>query len=64
MASHVGIITSSVMVVGDGASGGDWIFDPPEWDQCLIKHAREPSCPLHHMRTLEKMAICNPEGGP
>lgn len=52
-------------MVGDGALGGDWIIDPPEWDQCLIRaYPRELSCPLHHVRTLEKTAICNPEGGP
>ena len=53
MASHVGIITSSVMVVGDGASGGDWIFDPPEWDQCLIKQT--PESPLVLSTTWEHL---------
>ena len=46
MASHVEIVTSSVMVVGDRALRGDWIIDPPEWDRCLIKHKPESSLVL------------------
>ena len=46
MAPHVEIVTSSVMVVGGGALGVDWIIDPPEWDQCLIKQTPESSLVL------------------
>ena len=46
MAPHVEIVTSSVMVIGGGALGGDWIIDPPEWDQCLIKQMPESSLVL------------------
>lgn len=64
MASDVEIVTSSVMVVGDGALGGDWIIDPPEWDQCLMKHTPESSLVLSTMWGHLRKRHLQPRRGP